>query len=84
MHHCSKRVEQEHKDGEYCQHKGNLYVLVCRRPVSKDAKGVYRFQCNLDYTIHVGVVHTAFDDPAIDGAGVPRRSVELRTVALWD
>lgn len=32
----------------------------------------------------VGVVHTAFDDPAIDGAGVPRRSVELRTVALWD
>jgi hypothetical protein len=32
----------------------------------------------------VGVVHTAFDDDAIDGAGVPRRSVECRTVAIWD
>ena len=32
----------------------------------------------------VGVVHTAFDDPSIDGAGVPRRSVELRTVAWWE
>ena len=32
----------------------------------------------------VGAVHAAFDDPAIDAAGVPRRSVELRTVALWD
>jgi hypothetical protein len=32
----------------------------------------------------VGVVHTAFDDGAIDGAGVPRRSIECRTVAVWD
>lgn len=32
----------------------------------------------------VGVVHTAFEDASIDGAGVPRRSVELRTVAIWD
>jgi len=32
----------------------------------------------------VGVVHTAFEDCAIDGAGVPRRSIELRTVAFWD
>ena len=31
----------------------------------------------------VGVVHTAFDDPSIS-ADVPRRSVELRTVAIWD
>ena len=27
-----------------------------------------------------GVVHTAFDDASIDGTGVPRRSIECRTV----
>ena len=32
----------------------------------------------------VGVVHTAFDDASIDWTGVPRRSIECRTVAMWD
>jgi hypothetical protein len=34
-------------------------------------------------TREVGVVHTAFEDPSIDGHGVRRQSVELRTVAMW-
>ena len=40
---------------------------------SSQAPGVPRF-----------VFHTAFDDPTTPADAPPRRSVELRTVALWD
>ena len=35
-------------------------------------------------TADVGVVHSAFDDPSTPAEAPPRRSIELRTVAVWE